>query len=60
MVAVGSVVFVLPLHPALRESEDDDADEMLDRLSEAESSANLDLWIALRKSRWTSRIADVH
>lgn len=59
MVAVGDVVFVLPLHPALRESEGED-EEMLDRLPVADSSANLNLWVSPTKNRSTSRVADVY
>jgi hypothetical protein len=60
MVAVGSIVFVLPLHPALREPEDDEDEEMLDRLSVADPHVGVDLWIARRQIRTTSRKRNVY
>ena len=65
MLIVGSLVFVLPLHPALKErdlgyGEEDPDDEMLDYTAAADASLGLDTWILPSTTKNITRLTGVY
>lgn len=65
MIAVGSLIFVLPLHldlrdPALEDSDDDMLDARADETPGSDLTPELAIWVSPRSMRRTSRQTGVY